>query len=206
MTPTLIGPPGKVMRAIDGMRFADKAIKLMLYGPPGIGKTTIADSLAAAIGGKWDTESINGRNVTIEVVREWQQTMHTTSMFGDWKVRIINEADVMSRPAQDLMLTLLDELPPKRAIICTSNLDLEAMTPRFRTRFITRKVEAPTEAEIASLLVERGLPHDQAAVISVTACGNVRAALNDADAWLSEKQYEGANAAQQLVSFELLGL
>ena len=204
----LIGPAGKILSAVSGLRYTDsKPVKLMLYGPPGVGKTALAEALASSIGdSKWDIESINGRNVTIDVVRDWQQSMHCSSMYGEWKVRIINEADVMPRPSQDLMLTLLDELPPKRAFIVTSNLDLDQMTPRFRTRFMTRKVEAPKPEEIATLLMEQGLPSDQAAFISTAAAGNVRAALLDADAWLNEQSVHDVCTNHQQNLFASLGI
>lgn len=192
----LIGPARYIQKMIGPMN-TTAPLKVLLYGPPGVGKTTLAEQLAASLGNKFDIESENGRNMTIDVVREWQHSVHTSSMFGDWKVKIINEADVMPKASQDLMLTLLDELPPKRAIICTSNLNLSDMTERFRTRFIARNVEAPTQEEIANLLCERGLPADQAAFIAVSCAGNVRAACLDADAWLSERKHGEVKAVQQ---------
>lgn len=186
--PTLIGPAGSLIDGILNRADPAKPFKLLLYGPPGVGKTTLAEQIASRLGesSRWDTESINGRNVTIDVVREWQLSLHCSSMFGDWKVKIINEADVMPKAAQDVMLSLLDYLPDKRAVICTSNLDLNEMTPRFRTRFVSRKVDAPPTKDIALLLVSKGLPLDQASFIAETAAGNVRAALLDAEAWLDD--------------------
>jgi DNA polymerase III delta prime subunit len=138
-------------------------------------------------------------------VREWQVSLQCSSMFGDWKVKVINEADTMTAPAQDLMLSVLDELPTKRAIICTSNLSVKDLSERFRTRFQLHKVGAPTQEEIANLLCEHGLPPDQAAFISVASGGNVRAAMNDAEAWFMETKH-AARAHQQDLSAVLLGL
>lgn len=204
----IIGPAGRIAASLK-QRIQPGYVgplKLLLHGSPGVGKTELANAIAESLGSKWDRESVNGRNVTIELVREWQMTMHCTSMFGEWKVKILNEADLMSRPAQDLMLSVLDELPANRAIICTSNAAVGDLSERFHTRFQKHKVDAPSQEEVANLLVcQHGLPPDQAAFISVASGGNVRAALNDADVWLGEHRPSKGSRAVQLESLELLG-
>lgn len=199
-----IGPAAIILKqllAIDRSR----PVKVLLHGAPGCGKTTIAEAFAENIGGKWDIESVNGRNVTIDLVREWQHSLHTSSMFSDWKVKIINEADLMTAPAQDLMLSVLDELPVKRAVICTSNVNIKDLSERFRTRFVKYKVDCPKSEEIANLLCDRGLPPDQSAFISVSCSGNVRAALNDADVWFSEQRHAEVSPTR-ILNLELLGI
>lgn len=147
----------------------------------------MAKAIAEDLGARWDLECINGRN--IDVVRDWQLHLHCSSMFDEWKVKVINEADLMTVPAQDLMLSVLDELPPRRAIICTSNLSVKDLSERFRTRFQLHKVEAPTQEEVAAHLCDLGLPPDQAAFIAVACGGNVRAAMNDAEVWFMEHKH-----------------
>ncbi|MEN6636982.1 MAG: hypothetical protein ABFC56_14100, partial [Clostridiaceae bacterium] len=115
-----------------------------------------------------------------------QSAFACSSLFGDWQVKIINEVDVMPRDAQDAMLSLMDEMPTHRAIICTSNLDLSQLTPRFQTRLQAVKVESPTDEEIATFL-NRNWPEikpQTAAQIAFGAAGNVRAACMDADSYL----------------------
>jgi len=200
----LIGHAGHLAATLRSELDTTRPVKLLFHGEPGIGKTKLAEAVAESLGNKWDVEAVNGRNVTIDLVREWQHSLHS-SMFGSWKVKIINEADLMTAPAQDLMLSVLDEMPAQRAIICTSNLSLKDFQTRFHTRFIKKKVEPPTQEEIANLLCEHGLPADQAAFIAVACGGNVRAALNDAEAWAMEHKH-AARAYQQDLSAVLLGL
>ena len=75
---------------------------------------------------------------------------------------------------------LLDKLPPGRAFIGTSNLDLSQLTERFQTRFQSIKLPAPDSDEIRGFLIDRWkVPEPVASMIAVGSGGNVRAALAD---------------------------
>jgi replication-associated recombination protein RarA len=156
--------------------------RFMFHGQPGTGKTSLAKMIAREIAAdKIDVESINGRNLDSETVREWQRSTAYGSLFGGWKVKLINEADLIPTVAQDLMLTYLDDLPRQNAVIATSNQNVTALTERFQTRFRLVKVRGPSCDELARWLIEKwALPEQTADFISLGACGNVRQALLDA--------------------------
>ena len=167
---------------------ADPAVpvKLLLYGPPGVGKTSVADMVADELSGsRFAIEEYNGKLVTVEVVKQWMGSLGACSLFGVYSVRIINEMDRCSRDAQDLLLSYLDRLPPGRAVIGTSNLQLDLLTERFQTRFQSIKLAAPSTEEIAAML-RRHWPVDNATSlrIAVGSGGCVRAALADLETWL----------------------
>jgi MoxR-like ATPase len=164
-------------------------MKLLLYGPPGVGKTSVVELVALQLAGTpLAIEDYNGREVTVDVVRQWMTQLPYGSLFGDWSVKVVNELDRCSREAQDLLLTYLDRLPPGRAFLGTSNLQLDLLTERFQTRFQAIKLLPPTTEELAVFLASRWpVPAATATQIAVGSGGCVRAALADLESWLDQQ-------------------
>jgi MoxR-like ATPase len=168
---------------------AAATMKLLLYGPPGVGKTSVVELVALQLAGTpLAIEDYNGREVTVDVVRQWMTQLPYGSLFGAWSVKVVNELDRCSREAQDLLLTYLDRLPPGRAFLGTSNLQLDLLTERFQTRFQAIKLLPPTTEELAAFLVARWtVPAATATQIAVGSGGCVRAALADLESWLDQQ-------------------
>ena len=190
----LCGPAARVARSLVAKAQALHArpsvpVKLLLIGPPGVGKTSIADMVAGTLAGtRLAVEEHHGKLVTIETVRGWMAGLGTGSLFGVYTVKVINEMDRCSRDAQDLLLGYLDRLPPWRAVIGTSNLQLELLTERFQTRFQSVRIAAPSTEETAAFLGSHWDVDEATALrIAVGSGGCIRAALADLETWMDSR-------------------
>lgn len=132
-------------------------------------------------------ESINGRDVSVDVVRQWKANCQYRPLCGGYAVIVINELDLATPAAQDLLLSFLDCLPAHCAVLATSNQSLAGLAERFQTRFQQFRLSPPSAAEIAALLENFGL-NGQSAGVAERAKGNVRAALLDAQSVLDAKE------------------
>ena len=165
-----------------------RAVKVLVVGPPGNGKTAIVNMAASLMAGHaTQIESVNGRNVDVELVRRWMREAQYCGMAGGMVVKVVNELDTATPAAQDLLLTYLDELPAHVAFLATSNLNLSALAERFQTRLQQFRLAVPSANEIAALL-ERWVDPATALAIATRAKGNVRAALLDTQSILDCQQ------------------
>jgi DNA polymerase III delta prime subunit len=187
-TSKLIGPAGKLAAVLLRTLPEKDRVKLLFSGLPGVGKTELANQIALQLcGSHWGIESVNGRNLSIHLVRQWSCDGLSSCLFGTgYKIKIVNEIDTAPADAQDALLSYLDEMPAGRGFIATSNLEIDKLSRRFVTRLQRHDIAAPEPEEIAALLAGQGVPALIAQQIAFLCGGCVRAALLDADAWRDE--------------------
>lgn len=187
--PKLFGPSARIEAAIirkmvrPDFRTAGPH-KLLLFGGPGLGKTHIANMIVQHLDpGRMSHIKLNGKELTVEIVREWRKSQKNAPMASDWWITQIDELDQASKDAQALLLSWLDHMPPHAIAIATSNLDLEQMQERLHTRFQQIRFDPPTDQEVYDALRAAGIPKDDALRIAEGAKGNCRAAELDATSW-----------------------
>lgn len=158
-------------------------IKVLFNGKPGLGKSLLAQYLQHLAGcNKFSTEKLNGTQVKIEVVEELARKLQYKSLFGEYRMLWIDEADEIPRLAQVRFLTLLDDLPAGVIVVCTSNCQLKDFENRFQTRFQVFELAPPPALDIEKLIIRIApdITGKDAKAIATFACGNVRQALLDA--------------------------
>lgn len=168
----------------DRARANDNAsLKILLNGEPGIGKSALAEFLARHLGctEKHSRLKFNGTQIKIETVEDIARQLQYRSLYGDYNFIWIDEADKIPSVAQVRFLTLLDDLNHGCAVVCTSNCRVEDFEKRFQSRFRMLEIEPPQPHEIMGLLSQFLTHQPTITQIAQFACGNVRAALLDAD-------------------------
>jgi DNA polymerase III delta prime subunit len=169
-------------------------LKFLFNGKPGLGKSALVQYLLHLLGcNKWSTTKLNGTQLNgtqckIEMIEEIAASFRYKSLFSEWRMLWIDEADEIPRVAQVRALTLVDDLPDGVVVACTSNCALSDFEARFQTRFQVFELAPPPPAEIEKLLVRIApqIPVRSLGQIAAFACGNVRQALLDAQGALQQ--------------------
>ena len=186
-----VGQAGKVaevlLRKAERLRTnPDQPLKLLITGAPGIGKTSLVNLIARTLTSHpVAIEDVNGKEVGLDLAREWTRSLAYGSIFGSWSVKVVNELDRCSKDAQDMLLTYLDRMKPGHAFLGTTNLDLGSLTERFQTRFQSVRLQPPENEVLAAFLAKRWrVPITITRQIGEGSQGNVRAALADLEMWM----------------------
>src|SRR6185436_15984472 len=127
---------------------------LLLNGKPGVGKSLLVQYVRQLLGCQdWCTYKFNGTQVKIEVIENLANRFTGSNLYDNYDLVWIDEADEIPRVAQVRFLTLLDDLRPGVAVICTSNCQLKNFENRFQTRFQVMELTPPPSTEIEKLIV-----------------------------------------------------
>jgi chromosomal replication initiation ATPase DnaA len=195
----LIGPAASVLGAVRELpkKNPDSPIVVLCDGNPGVGKSHLLDMFALELTkSRFAVEHINGQSLGIEVVREWRERAAYGNLFSDWTVKRIDEIDEASGSAVNELLSYLDYLPARHAVLASTNnyAKLRANTKgRLETRFVRFNVGAPSVDDAFGFLKHyRQLSATVAKSIALGAVPegclpsegvNMRACIKDADGY-----------------------
>ncbi|MBI5570522.1 MAG: DNA polymerase III subunit delta' [Desulfomonile tiedjei] len=171
----------------------------LFTGPEGIGKQLVAGQFARwlncpDLGHDERTECSSCRRIQqgnhpdvilekpdkgrirIDRIRAIQSFFVYAPVEGRFRVCVIDDAHTMNRPAQNALLKTLEEPPAGRILILiTSTPSLLLPTVRSRCRRI--RFGALPAAVLATLLHEKGIPAERAAVLAAMSAGSVSRAV-----------------------------
>lgn len=205
----LIGPAASVLGAARGLAQKPGPLAVLCEGNPGVGKSHLLDLFALELTkSPFAIERVNGQSLGIEVVREWRERAAYGNLFSDWTVKRIDELDLASGSAMAELLSYLDYLTPRHAVLATTNdyAKLRANSKgRLETRFVRFHVDPPSVDDAVGFLKRyRQLP---AAIAKSIALGsvpegclpsegvNMRACLKDADGFCAARAAARKEAA-----------
>jgi DNA polymerase-3 subunit delta' len=112
-------------------------------------------------------------SVDVNEIRKVPQFLRMTASDGGWRVVIIDDADTMNRNAQNALLKILEE-PPPRAILILITHRLGALIPTIRSRAHVINFQPLGPETIAELIAAQGhrLGASETATISRLAGGS----------------------------------
>lgn len=117
----------------------------------------------------------------IDQVRKAAPFLRLTASGGGWRIVIVDDADTMTRPAQNAILKILEEPPPAALVILVAHR-LGALLPTIRSRARILPF-APLDPAVMSGILDRlGVPRSDAALATALSEGSIGAVLSMTDA------------------------
>lgn len=145
----------------------------LFFGPESVGKFTVAREFAEKLTSvaeergeinpnlviiRSETEEKNGilkkKDIKVESVRELQRKLSLSSQGGKFKVAIIDDAERLTRTAQNAMLKTLEE-PNERVVIILVAQDEKKMLPTILSRCQTKRFGLVSSLEILQFVSEK---------------------------------------------------
>ncbi len=178
----LLGPDGALRQAVQ----ADRVASMILYGPPGSGKTTLARVIAGATSSEF--EELSAVSATVADVRATMTRARDRLAAGRSTVLFLDEIHRFNRAQQDALLPAVEDGLVTLIGATTQNPWYEvnaALVSRMRVWVLE-----PLSAEDVGRLIERAVadprglggsvrvPEDAREAIAARAAGGARSALN----------------------------
>jgi DNA polymerase III subunit gamma/tau len=163
----------------------------LLCGPRGVGKTTLARVFAQAINKVEDAPQASldivemdaASNTSIDDIRTLKESATTPPMAGAYKIFIIDEVHMLSKPAMNALLKVLEE-PPAYLIFLLATTNPEKLLDTVKSRVTTLALSPHSVPDLISRLTfiadRESVVIDEAALhlIAQRSSGSQRDAIN----------------------------
>ncbi len=142
---------------LDGLRSVLKRSNppaaFLFVGPGGTGKTTLARIIKFALKcSDADWKEFNAADDRgIDAIRRIIESMKFAPLSGDKKVILLDEAHMLTKPAQEALLKALEE-PPAYVHFCICTTNPEALKQTFKRRCHTYELESLKDADVQKLM------------------------------------------------------
>ncbi|MCB9979032.1 MAG: DNA polymerase III subunit delta' [Rhodospirillales bacterium] len=113
----------------------------------------------------------------IEQIRRVAPFLRLTASSGGWRVVIVDDADTMTRPAQNAILKILEEPPPGAMVVLVAHR-LGAMLPTIRSRAQIVPFAPLTPQTVSEILSRLGFSSGATALPAALCEGSIGAALS----------------------------
>lgn len=183
--------PGSPLRRLAEGANSDSAVSLILWGPPGTGKTTIAQAIAASSGKRFvELSAVTAGIKDVRTVME--RALNDRDLYGTATVLFLDEIHRFTKAQQDALLPGVENGWVTLVAATTENPSFSVISPLL-SRSLLLTLEQLTEDDLAELLCRavtdpRGLggsvrlADEALAALVQLASGDARRALTALDA------------------------
>ena len=112
--------PAHIINYLEKMASKKSVVNMLFYGSPGVGKTSAARLLVAALGDDC-VEFSGSRDTGVDLVRRVESAAGSYGLYGGQRVCFLDEADKFSKAAQVQLRGVIENVGKHSRFVMTAN-------------------------------------------------------------------------------------